>query len=681
MPTYTVVLLRSGSSAPLRHTQVEAKSLLDGKSLGVQVTNDQGSTTFSSLPEEARFEARMGGDPPIMQVVNSGAGASGIYHMDFAVDAAYTGGEGASVVLATGNSVRIFSTIQGAFTAASIENDDVSIYISEGDYQENVVLSSFSAGNDLFVWGEGTNKVLWGDDTVGHALEIDGPGQSTDYWFSNITFRGGPLVDHLSVQITAPTTNVEAHFENCIFVEQMGGEYNNSVFIDCDFKKGFQALSGSIPGADDVDFIGCTFRGQSLFERTTNGLRFTNCRWPGVSDFIRVFVINFSDCHFVNCHMGITQKLWFHSTGNASFFNLSFTDCEFPQPSAASGAVLWFDSVSSNTAISFTGCNFQRGAGNTAPYIRSDDVSTEVSVVGCFLEDGDTVIPISGIFVNSVFGPNMPGNFLLELDSGSSNVLYVGTGTVSGTDALTALAPLPQRGAGPPLHVAPEGTNYWDTTSDDLSVSLGGGAWQIVGGATGVGSPLHTIISHTDFAPVSMSDGSLVRHDGVDFQELPIVAGRRYLGAVTGQPIWTNVIAPNSYRYPSPSPLLEIISGAITVTKSHHTIDVEGLVDATDDLEIINGLTANQIYILRPVDGVRTIVFKHNAVGGNILCIGNADVSLAEAHDWVLVFSATGAQAFVFAAGAGTGGSGANTIGRTYYPFGAEPVSGQEKPE
>lgn len=109
---------------------------------------------------------------------------------------------------------------------------------------------------------------------------------------------------------------------------------------------------------------------------------------------------------------------------------------------------------------------------------------------------------------------------------------------------------------------------------------------------------------------------------------------------------WRNIFAQN-YRMPAAAELT-IATGAITVAQSHHTIDTESDA-ATDDLNTISGLAANQWYLLRPANGARTVVLKHGV--DNILCFGNADITLDDIHDFVWVFSPAGTNAYVMGGG------------------------------
>ena len=84
---------------------------------------------------------------------------------------------------------------------------------------------------------------------------------------------------------------------------------------------------------------------------------------------------------------------------------------------------------------------------------------------------------------------------------------------------------------------------------------------------------------------------------------------------------------------------LTISSGSITPTQNWHTVDTEADT-SIDDLETIVGMTDGFPLFLRPNNDARTIIIKHNV--GNIVCIGNNDISLNDEHDIaVCVYDAT----------------------------------------
>jgi len=79
---------------------------------------------------------------------------------------------------------------------------------------------------------------------------------------------------------------------------------------------------------------------------------------------------------------------------------------------------------------------------------------------------------------------------------------------------------------------------------------------------------------------------------------------------------------------------LTIAAGAVAKTYSHHTIDSEADA-ATDDLDTVNGGAEGEVMLIRPADGARKIVVKHNV--GNIWLPGAADISLDNANAYLML--------------------------------------------
>ncbi len=79
---------------------------------------------------------------------------------------------------------------------------------------------------------------------------------------------------------------------------------------------------------------------------------------------------------------------------------------------------------------------------------------------------------------------------------------------------------------------------------------------------------------------------------------------------------------------------LTIAAGVITITQSYHRVDTQGDA-ASDDLDTINGGVIGRLLFIRPEDGARTVVVKHNT--GNIWLLGKVDVSLDDVNDHILL--------------------------------------------
>lgn len=78
-----------------------------------------------------------------------------------------------------------------------------------------------------------------------------------------------------------------------------------------------------------------------------------------------------------------------------------------------------------------------------------------------------------------------------------------------------------------------------------------------------------------------------------------------------------------------------IASGVLVVTDVYHAVEGEG--DTSDTLATIThmgGLAPVRWMMLRPFHTDHTITVSHNT--GNILCAGNADISLDDSHDIVI---------------------------------------------
>jgi len=79
---------------------------------------------------------------------------------------------------------------------------------------------------------------------------------------------------------------------------------------------------------------------------------------------------------------------------------------------------------------------------------------------------------------------------------------------------------------------------------------------------------------------------------------------------------------------------LTISGGAVTKTCAHHKIDTEED-DASDDLDTISGGIEGEALFIRPANGSRTVVVKHNV--GNIWNPAGSDIEMDEADDYCLL--------------------------------------------
>lgn len=98
------------------------------------------------------------------------------------------------------------------------------------------------------------------------------------------------------------------------------------------------------------------------------------------------------------------------------------------------------------------------------------------------------------------------------------------------------------------------------------------------------------------------------------------------------------------------------ISGGVigTVSQTYYTVDTQAAA-ASDDLDTINGGVDGYLLVLRALNDSHTVVIKHNT--GNILCVGNADITLDDAHDYAILLYDAGLTKWCALSGGGGGGS------------------------
>src|SRR3990167_8766775 len=89
------------------------------------------------------------------------ATTGGIVHYDYVVDASYGGAEGDTISLGSGGTAIVYTTVQGAVTAADAANAVRTILINAGTYSESVTLAA-TLVHDLWIVGEARGRVQIG---------------------------------------------------------------------------------------------------------------------------------------------------------------------------------------------------------------------------------------------------------------------------------------------------------------------------------------------------------------------------------------------------------------------------------------------------------------------------------------------------------------------------------------
>jgi hypothetical protein len=404
-------------------------------------------------------------------------GGANLDHYDYIVDGSYGGSDGDVVVLGSGQSSIMYKTIQAAITAADAANADKTILINGGTYAESVTISATFAHN-LSIYGEGIEKVLWGNASTGTALTIAQTSGAWSYRFNNINFRG-------AISIDGTGASIDSDFFYCKFNAAVRGNFDECMFLHCEFGGGYQVPSGYTP--NNVRFIDCGFTGLSTWTGTVTGHIFWGCNWTANADTITSTGNMTGFVAFTNCYIGGTSgRTWFTKNGG-SMSALIIDGCNLGSP--GTNGIVYIQSVTSGAVLRIVNC---RGSANgTNPYVRSDDSDLQFITMGCDWADNGSDAFV-GQFKNSVFGPCIPNNYNIQVNTTSSGNTYYGTGAVTGTAATSVHVAKVQVAAGTPSHTAAEGTPYWDSTANILYINNNGSTgWTLIGGlgVSGMGPP------------------------------------------------------------------------------------------------------------------------------------------------------------------------------------------------
>lgn len=395
----------------------------------------------------------------------------GIISYDYVIDPNYTGSDGDVLTIGTKSQVIVYKTIQACIDAIDLDagSTHLTIWIAGATYSESVTIPS-TIDRDLTFIGEARSSVLWGGTGAADvALTIEET--TNNFYFHHINFRGGSS----GASVRGAGSPDRADFHDCEFDRSFSLDADNSLFFACKFDQGYDVISTHSPNV--LWFIGCTLSSTSQWDGDLQDATFVGCHWSGASDII-VSTGVLGNLNFQGCRM--PSGKWFHKNGGGGG-TIKMSGCKIGGPSADGS--IHIQSASGTVHLLLNEVTFQ--ASGSSPYIKSETAQTRLSIANCELEDNGS-IDITGIFTNSTFGPNTPPDTNVELLSGSAGCVYIGTGSVTGADALDAVAPLPQRGTAAPSHTAPEGTLFWDITNNKFYVNNNGStSWTEIGAGGG----------------------------------------------------------------------------------------------------------------------------------------------------------------------------------------------------
>lgn len=415
----------------------------------------------------------------------SGAGLLGPFEYDHLVDANFAAKvaagyytEGQELETFHGHTFKVWSTIQAAIDDWVANTGEQSILVVPGDYSGEDVsieehLSDVGSGihrlslttppnfvckmGSLTVAGKFVsitpnfssshieNFQITGDLNLGSDNDRDVSG----VFFSNLLVTGNLVFKSSSTVFTADYLT----FDHCRFG---GGVDDNSKFVTlslsrfsfCSWNGRFSLSHSSVSSSHsrvwsttfNDCFWGDGFQTGSIYGPGSNYGMFTNCFFGGDASNAGAFELtstyvgaspDIKNLSFVGCTFSYEDhssewafiKLGIAGGLSSWFYNVAISGCTFVVPASVGVGdppihILWAPNSAEDDLIrvAFVGNSFVRHLTGG----RIEDLTTS-----------SRSYSVKGYFHRSVFGPNCPSDFEVELLGGTKN-LYVGTGTVIG---------------------------------------------------------------------------------------------------------------------------------------------------------------------------------------------------------------------------------------------------------
>lgn len=360
---------------------------------------------------------------------------SGPYLHDYLIDDSYEGPSGQEFRTNHGHIYRAFSTIQGAINDADGRNGPFSFGIAPGNYPENVTLPATisNSAHMMYFYSTGERRVFWGNPSSGVALTI--ATGTPIFGFKGIFFR----CPSASYSVQGSASNIEADFEDCEFTSRVSADFAGAYFDRCQFGGGGYIIdSGHTPAV--VTFQQCYFP-TTIAMVWVGGSQdhwFENCVFPGAANRIEITGGTNTDLKFVGCTLetsGAAKRFFLLNGAAATMGGLAFIGCDFGAPADANGCIYFQDH---NGFIGFihVGNQHKKVNGVQNDYITSDvEVNGAAILTNAFGYDGFSgdiyneqesaaSSSVEGLFRNSIFGPNVPGQVAQYDITGVENEFY-----------------------------------------------------------------------------------------------------------------------------------------------------------------------------------------------------------------------------------------------------------------
>jgi len=350
--------------------------------------------------------------------IDASGKVAGFETFTYVIDANASNDNGQTVTLAGGSTYILYQVIQTAITAGDSAGGNFSIYVTSGTYNETLNFpTTINAAVDLV--GSGQDSVIIGPTGAGSDDGLTNADAGSTLNISNLTLRGQDSGSSAFATVKGIVNFTNVTFNDEVRMDNAGGKY-----IGCIFQGGYNTGASVTPR--DVRFLDCVFLTTNcVWTDVIDEHYFIGCHWEDGVNI--VITAECDDIYFVGCNFGTGNQAGgttkFSYNAGSSLLDVTFVSCEFPSPDSTNG-IIYVQACLADSVMKIIGCTFRQEGSETNPYIKSDNTNLSVTANGNLFRAGDEYPIFKGSFENSVFGPNHPSDYDIDIDAGSNNVYY-----------------------------------------------------------------------------------------------------------------------------------------------------------------------------------------------------------------------------------------------------------------
>lgn len=367
---------------------------------------------------------------------------SGPFLFDYVCDPLWTGLQGRVFPTNHGHEYRVFTEFNDAMDDANtrFSTAPANFGLAPGNYANVSIATGLNSVAHRYCYGFGASgggvrnaRVNIGSTTLGDALTIsDG---SPEYTFHAMQFEGAIG----SNSVLGAAINIVAFFEGVTFSRAVSADFAGAGFDRCNFREsGYMINSGHTPATVYFDSCRFTLTNAMVWTGGAQDHFFSNCELGALNDRIEIVDGNNDDIRFESCTFntsGANKRAFLLNGAGATLGGLSFIGCDLGLPPDAFGTVR-FQNHNGCISIQIIGNKWNKNNGIQRDYVYSDvEVRSAIILGNSFGFDGfgadiyneqelATSSSVQGLFRNSIFGPNTPGQIAQYNITGVENEFY-----------------------------------------------------------------------------------------------------------------------------------------------------------------------------------------------------------------------------------------------------------------